>query len=296
MNRNSDHRLHVADLHVADPDLLLYAGGELDAGRTGQVRAHLECCSRCRERLAKFEITLADFSAAHREALSAELPPMESSRAILQERLAQATNEEFTPPGPLSRWFAGLNPRRAVAFSGLAAATCVLLAIWVHGPGRQSVPRTEVGRLEEPDFRLTPGATDPVTENDLCGSSAGTRVAAVPLSLKRKVFEEYGLAPRRTNDYEVDYLITPELGGATDIRNLWPEPYENTAWNAHVKDQLEDRLHRMVCHGEVDLGTAQHDISTDWIAAYRKYFHAEQPLSDRSALHLSSQRGSAPLT
>ena len=38
----------------------------------------------------------------------------------------------------------------------------------------------------------------------------------------------------------------------------------------------------MVCRGDVDLTTAQHDISTDWIAAYRKYFHADRPVSDDS--------------
>lgn len=83
----------------------------------------------------------------------------------------------------------------------------------------------------------------------------------------------------------MDYLITPELGGATDIRNLWPEPYYDTAWNAHVKDQLEERLHEMVCRGDVDLATAQQDISKDWIAAYRKYFHTDQPIADKTSLH-----------
>ena len=78
--------------------------------------------------------------------------------------------------------------------------------------------------------------------------------------------------------YEVDYLITPELGGADDIRNLWPEPYSATVWNAHVKDALEDRLHQMVCTGQIDLATAQHDIATDWISAYKRYFHTERPL------------------
>jgi hypothetical protein len=85
--------------------------------------------------------------------------------------------------------------------------------------------------------------------------------------------------------YEVDYLITPELGGTTDIRNLWPEPYYDTAWNAHVKDQLEERLHEMVCRGDVDLATAQQDISKDWIAAYRKYFHTDHPIADKTSLH-----------
>jgi hypothetical protein len=93
----------------------------------------------------------------------------------------------------------------------------------------------------------------------------------------------------RPDAYQVDYLITPELGGASDIRNLWPEPYGDTVWSAHVKDQLEDRLHRMVCRGDVDLTTAQHDISTDWIAAYRKYFHADRPVSDDSFSNLSGR-------
>jgi len=79
-------------------------------------------------------------------------------------------------------------------------------------------------------------------------------------------------------DFEVDFLITPELGGSNDIHNLWPEPYYSTVWNARVKDELEDRLHEMVCNGELDLGTAQRDISTDWIVAYKKYFHTDRPL------------------
>ena len=76
--------------------------------------------------------------------------------------------------------------------------------------------------------------------------------------------------------YEINYLITPDLGGAANIRNLWPQPYD-TAWNARVKDQLEERLHSMACNGEIDLGTAQHDLAADWIAAYEKYFYTNRP-------------------
>jgi len=39
-----------------------------------------------------------------------------------------------------------------------------------------------------------------------------------------------------------------------------------------VKDKLENRLHAMVCRGEISLEDAQHEIATDWVAAYRKYF------------------------
>jgi hypothetical protein len=71
--------------------------------------------------------------------------------------------------------------------------------------------------------------------------------------------------------YEEDHLISLELGG--DPRspdNLWPEPWFGP-WNAHVKDRLENTLHKMVCSGEISLGEAQQAIATDWVAAYRKY-------------------------
>jgi hypothetical protein len=69
-----------------------------------------------------------------------------------------------------------------------------------------------------------------------------------------------------------------------DIHNLWPEPYSSSPWNAHVKDALEEHLHQMVCAGKLDLSTAQRDIATDWIAAYKKYFHTDKPLALSSDL------------
>ena len=56
-----------------------------------------------------------------------------------------------------------------------------------------------------------------------------------------------------------------------------------------MKDALEEHLHQMVCSGQLDLSTAQRDIATDWIAAYKKYFHTDRPLSLRS--HLDSVTG-----
>ena len=68
-------------------------------------------------------------------------------------------------------------------------------------------------------------------------------------------------------------------GGSNAVKNLWPQSFQTQPWNAHVKDQLENRLHRLVCVEKVDLNTAQHDIATDWIAAYRKYFHTDLSLA-----------------
>jgi hypothetical protein len=72
----------------------------------------------------------------------------------------------------------------------------------------------------------------------------------------------------------VDHLIPLELGGSNRLGNLWPEPYD-IVWNARVKDRLENRMHKMVCAGELDLATAQRAIAADWVAAYRRYEGAE---------------------
>ena len=96
--------------------------------------------------------------------------------------------------------------------------------------------------------------------------------------MREKVLEEYGVAGRRTQDYELDYLISPQLGGTEDISNLWPQPAASTEWNMRAKDALENRLHQLVCRGNVSLATAQRDLATDWISAYKKYFHTTQPV------------------
>jgi hypothetical protein len=132
-----------------------------------------------------------------------------------------------------------------------------------------------------PDTRLTPGATRPVTANQICVGS-GPAEATPPLRLQQAVFHEYGMDGAPPRAYEVDHLITPALGGTDDIRNLWPEPYTSTEWNAYVKDDLEDHLHDLVCGGKLDLATAQRDMASNWIQAYKKYFHADEPLPHAS--------------
>jgi hypothetical protein len=93
------------------------------------------------------------------------------------------------------------------------------------------------------------------------------------------VFQEYGIPGADPRAYELDYLVTPALGGADDIHNLWPHSY-SALWNARVKDALEDRMREMVCHGTLDLSEAQREIATDWISAYKKYFHTDRPLEE----------------
>lgn len=71
-------------------------------------------------------------------------------------------------------------------------------------------------------------------------------------------------------DYELDHMISLELGGhPSDVRNLWMQPYGGRC-NARDKDRIETRLHRMVCTGKISLKAAQHEIATDWVGSYNK--------------------------
>jgi len=135
----------------------------------------------------------------------------------------------------------------------------------------------EAGSL--PNSRLTPGATLEVTKEDICTPGYTKKVRDVPVAVKRHVYAEYNTAYVR-GAYEVDHLIPLELGGSNSVRNLWPEAYD-LVWGAHVKDQLENRLHEMVCQGSVPMETAQQWIAQDWISAYQRVFHTDQPLAKR---------------
>ena len=92
--------------------------------------------------------------------------------------------------------------------------------------------------------------------------------------------------------YEEDHLISPEIGGnPRDPDNLWPQPWFGT-WNAMVKDKLENKLHRMVCSGDITLAEAQQAIAKDWIAAYQKYCDAAAVEAFREVAGDSTERSS----
>ncbi|MGH2407829.1 MAG: hypothetical protein ACRDF7_07125 [Candidatus Limnocylindrales bacterium] len=93
-------------------------------------------------------------------------------------------------------------------------------------------------------------------------------------ALKRDQIVQYGYTDHTLADYEEDHLISLELGGApSDPANLWPEPYtaqlsDGRSVGARVKDLIENRLHDLVCGGQIALATAQEEIATDWISAW----------------------------
>lgn len=125
---------------------------------------------------------------------------------------------------------------------------------------------------------LTPGVAR--TDNCaavLCSTKWGKDARHVTAAMKREVFKAYGFignkdrACRSKRHFEIDHLISRELCGADVVKNLWTQCYSGT-YNAVMKDRLENRLHKEVCAGNIELKEAQDEIVKDWRVLYRRYF------------------------
>lgn len=128
-----------------------------------------------------------------------------------------------------------------------------------------------------PDHSLTPGDTLDVTKEEVCVPGYSKSVRNVPQKIKLLVYRKYHITNRKPREFEIDHLISLEIGGSNSIKNLWPQSFLTSHWNAHKKDRLENELHRQVCSDEIDLKTAQNLIASNWIAAYKKIFDPSTP-------------------
>jgi len=117
-----------------------------------------------------------------------------------------------------------------------------------------------------PDVSCSPGAVFAnITAAQVCKAGYAQSVRDVSQAEKDRVYAEYGVAKHPTGSYEIDHLVSLEIGGSNDIRNLWPQSYTGP-YNAHMKDQVEDFLHTQVCGGKMTLKDAQTEIATNWKA------------------------------
>jgi hypothetical protein len=119
-----------------------------------------------------------------------------------------------------------------------------------------------------PDSACTPGDIfSTATKDQICVSGYSSSVRNVSESEKEQVYAEYGIASHTAGEYEVDHLISLELGGSNDVSNLWPEAASPKP-GFHEKDGVEDHLHSLVCSGAVTLAEAQREIAPNWLAVY----------------------------
>lgn len=121
-----------------------------------------------------------------------------------------------------------------------------------------------------PDTRCTPGALEPnVTVAQICTPGYAHSVRLVTESEKAAIYKAYGISSHRAGEYEIDHLVSLELGGSNDAANLWPELAEPRP-GFHEKDKVENYLHEQVCNGSMPLAQAQTLIASDWIAVYKQ--------------------------
>ena len=135
---------------------------------------------------------------------------------------------------------------------------------------RAGVPASDV-----PNHRLTPGAAFHGTRAAICTPGYSARVRDVPEDEATAVYQRYHTA-HRPYAHEVDHLVSLEIGGSNAITNLWPEPYAGR-WGARTKDVLENKLHDLVCSGQLKLKKAQHQEAANWVGAYRRYVSQATP-------------------
>jgi hypothetical protein len=135
-----------------------------------------------------------------------------------------------------------------------------------------------------PNHLLTPDvARTDLTLKKICTTKWGRDARHVTATMKKQVFTAYGLTGNtdpacipdaRGRHCEIDHLLSRELVGADEVRNLWPQPYGSQPWNAVRKDCVETRLHKEICakNPAMTLKQAQDAIRSDWTAVYLRFY------------------------
>ncbi len=132
-----------------------------------------------------------------------------------------------------------------------------------------------------PDPACTPGAIDSAvndgdTRSTICRKGGYTSSVRPPASLtepvKRQLLAAYGIPQSQISRYELDHLIDLAAGGASDVRNLWPEPNTTTQFQPSTyvhndKDAVESYTYRAICQGRVTVTAVRDAIDADWTTA-----------------------------
>jgi hypothetical protein len=126
------------------------------------------------------------------------------------------------------------------------------------------------GGISRPDKELTPGDVTTTDTDIVCSMPAHGISDPIPTAMQTAVFDEYGLTTQtQQSKYILDYLVPYDLGGATDVANVWPAAIQGTGF--YEKVQTDQILHELVCRRSLSLTQAQHDLETDWYAAWLRY-------------------------
>jgi hypothetical protein len=202
------------------------------------------------------------------------LPPGVVLAALLVLASACGSSADNSGPGASG----GPGPRA----SGIAVAaghgwTSSGLTGAVPAPGSCHIQHAADGE-PLPDPACTPGSVDTaVTDQDIattvCRKGGYTSSVRPPESLtgpaKRKLLAAYGIPESQIGNYELDHLIDLAAGGASDLRNLWPEPntfsqFHGSAFVHNDKDAVESYTFHAICAHKTTVTAVQNAMAGDW--------------------------------
>ena len=166
----------------------------------------------------------------------------------------------------ISQHFSNVSPKPTISSSPIP----ISVEQNVEKPTIGERTKTEhcVAQNALPDKDCTPGAIiDGATKEQICVPGYSQSVRNVPDKEKNEVYASYNVTSHPTGAYEVDHLISLELGGSNDISNIWPEPASPTP-GFHEKDKVENYLHKQVCDGKISLQEAQVEIANNWLSVF----------------------------
>ncbi len=199
--------------HLSDEEILRLVDSEMSQHKAQEAERHLANCPNCRSRRLRTERSLAELT-AFGPLLDAQLPDPAGPRALLKAQLKNASAS--TPMDWKERLMTALQMRpRSYVYAALGI---VVLTVFVlarqSGMSRQGTGANYYQATLEPDHRLTPGAARPVSLIDICPLNDDDLDPDVSPSKRKAVFDAYGIAAKSAaKDYQVDYLINPQLGG-----------------------------------------------------------------------------------
>jgi hypothetical protein len=129
-----------------------------------------------------------------------------------------------------------------------------------------------------PDSSKTPGDTVyPIMLMEICNKEFLAK-QMVSEKTKEEVMKSYGIPNTLKKNYFFDQLIPVNLGGNSELKNVWPQQL-NSTWSPYKKKQLEDTLNWLVCNAKMTLSDARYIIKRDWVSAYKYYVLKDTAIS-----------------
>jgi hypothetical protein len=147
-----------------------------------------------------------------------------------------------------------------------------------------------------PDPVCTPGAVDTAVtvsniDQTVCRKGGYTGSVRPPEQLtgaaKLRLLAAYGIPASQASSYELDHLIELNAGGASDVRNLWPEPntlewFAGSAFVHNDKDAIEAYTYDAICRHQVSVVAVQNAMATDWTTSVQTLGLPPVPASYRA--------------